>query len=1437
MDRPYGPRPAVRADQRDKAFESIFGRPSANHHQQQPGPSNPAPQQYQRAPPPQYPNYPPGNGTHPAQYAPQPAYRYPQQEPRAAYQAGYGPMQLAPDQTPRQAQFTVQPMQPYYPQPPPSAYRQNSLAPNMAQPNRAPSISEHGTPGVLAPQPEEAQDVVVDQLGRRVSGGMTPAQAYQQQVYINPSQARQNGWQPSHLVPGPNMQAQAALQRGVSINGAPARSSITTSGSTSDISEFGVSDRSSGYTTATSEGEFGNGDITPPTKSTSSLIYVQSQRGTPHSRRPSVNSVATSITDSTYTQAPYVPSTMDHYSGNSSPSPSTPQSPIDPALPGTPRRSSESARTLPHIGSRGQRQVYPNNERTRSFSSGHSIVGSGSHHPLPPIPSMSSIHPRSPRQLKPMRPPQVPAALLSRVAQAFRERVALSERVKDGLAYPDAFDGREAVDKLAYIIRTTDRNLALLFGRALDSQKFFHDVAYEHRLRDSAQELYQFQNRLQSPFVSKEEMSTPVEGVMSDTETLLPKRPVVRPASSGSSSQVSQAESAYTVTSPLSDVVNGGTVRPLSTAEPATPATDEDDIPLPTGVFTLLTDCYSPTCSRDSLCYSIACPRRLEQQSRLNMTPEAVLKKEDYEPETDLMEPGTLWIHSVPQEVIDKVSETEKKRQEAINEVMYTERDFVRDMEYLRDFWYKPLSTSDIIEESRRTDFLSQVFWNIQEIIAVNSKLRDALNKRQKGFAIVEKIGDILIDHVGNFQPFVTYGSHQLYGKYEFEKERSSNPAFSKFVDETERLPESRKLELNGYLTKPTTRLARYPLLLDVVLKYTPEDSPDKKVLPEVIAIIRKFLVEVNYETGKAENRFSLLQLDQQLVFRQGEQADLRLRDENRELVYKGALSRKHINAGAAAEDLQLFLFDHALLMVKAKSGNKNEQLRVYRKPIPLELLIIIADDDRPTKGNSTAARPKSSLIKGRSNSLGRNSPVPLTMPKGNALGYAITFVHLGRKGYNLTLYANTAIARKKWLENIYKRQEVLRDRSAIFDMVTLSESFFLGANKVNCACPFSGGNKVAYGTDDGVYISDIRVLTQDPVKVLAIPDVTQVDVLEEYQLLIVLSERTVMTFPLDALDYTDPMAGLRRAKRVASHTSFFKAGICLGRTFVCVVKASSLSSTIKVLEPIDQTVRGKNKPTFRKLLQGGNDTLKVFKEFYIPTESSSLHFLKTKLCVGCTKGFEIVDLETLDTQGLLDPADMSLDFVQKRENVKPIAIYRIDGEFLLCYDEFAFFVNKSGWRSKPHWIVYWEGIPSAFALHYPYVLAFEPTFIEVRHVDTGILVQIIPGNNLRCLFADTPPTIANHSHSLSYPPHRSPIPNQFNGQINPYGMQAPPGFDPYTMGGMAPATHTRQQQQNGRDEIILVSEDRVFCVKLANGVLPGQTYNMSQASLPIIPR
>ena len=70
------------------------------------------------------------------------------------------------------------------------------------------------------------------------------------------------------------------------------------------------------------------------------------------------------------------------------------------------------------------------------------------------------------------------------------------------------------------------------------------------------------------------------------------------------------------------------------------------------------------------------------------------------------------------------------------------------------------------------------------------------------------------------------------------------------------------------------------------------------------------------------------------------------------------------------------------------------------------------------------------------------------------------------------------------------------------------------------------------------------------------------------------------------------------------------------------------------------ETCVGGNKPTFRKLLQGGNDTLRDYKEF---------------------------DPDTLVTQGLLDPSNESLDFVRRRSDntrPKPVAIYWIENEF-----------------------------------------------------------------------------------------------------------------------------------------------------------------------------
>jgi CNH domain len=48
--------------------------------------------------------------------------------------------------------------------------------------------------------------------------------------------------------------------------------------------------------------------------------------------------------------------------------------------------------------------------------------------------------------------------------------------------------------------------------------------------------------------------------------------------------------------------------------------------------------------------------------------------------------------------------------------------------------------------------------------------------------------------------------------------------------------------------------------------------------------------------------------------------------------------------------------------------------------------------------------------------------------------------------------------------------------------------------------------------------------------------------------------------------------------------------------------------------------------------------------------------------------------------------------------------------------------------------MVAWEGMPTACAVAYPYLFAFEPSFVEIHSLETGALAQIIPGSNIRLL-------------------------------------------------------------------------------------------------------
>ncbi|KAJ2758873.1 RHO1 GDP-GTP exchange protein 2, partial [Coemansia nantahalensis] len=425
-------------------------------------------------------------------------------------------------------------------------------------------------------------------------------------------------------------------------------------------------------------------------------------------------------------------------------------------------------------------------------------------------------------------------AMLALVAKAFHEIVSqvLQTHERNGLEHAQCFTGRDAVDAINAIIRATDRNLAIVVGRALEQQRLFHDVDYEKRLRDDAGELYAFDDDVVNALLRSS------AGAGDDDATLCP------PA--------------------------------------AGPRSDAAGI---NGVFVMLTDCYSPTCSSSQPCYSVTCPRQRAQQDHLRRTAKSNVGGE--------MKQEKLWSMSVPKEIVSSVSRMELDRQERLYELFYGEKDYVRDLCILRDLYMKPLHNGDLVAADRRKNFITKVFKNALAVLAENMELHRALERRQKENFVCYQVGDVFMPFVQNLEAYLEYCANQPYSMHFLEAEKRINKRLVEFLDKTDRRPECRKLGVQHFLTRPPTRLARYPLMLRAVLKKTPEGHPDRTAIPHVIERVEAMLNRINVETGKAQNRLRLFKVDEKLGCTVTDRNDLRLTDDQRRLVRDSQLRKR----------------------------------------------------------------------------------------------------------------------------------------------------------------------------------------------------------------------------------------------------------------------------------------------------------------------------------------------------------------------------------------------------------------------------------------------------------------------------------------------------------------------------------------------------------------
>ncbi|KAH7108260.1 CNH-domain-containing protein [Auriculariales sp. MPI-PUGE-AT-0066] len=424
---------------------------------------------------------------------------------------------------------------------------------------------------------------------------------------------------------------------------------------------------------------------------------------------------------------------------------------------------------------------------------------------------------------------------------------------------------------------------------------------------------------------------------------------------------------------------------------------------------------------------------------------------------------------------------------------------------------------------------------------------------------------------------------------------------------------------------------------------------------------------------------------------------NLNLDAPDRRIVHYAVLRER----GPLPSLVDIYTLDHALLFVR--ENTKCGIVEMYKPPIPLDLLLMPPDTADGQRQSTSAP---------------------------------ITFVHRGRNS-SITLLARSTVVRTGLLDQITAQQAILWQQRAIFKLVRFLPK---NATAATCVAPLDKWKSALIATHDGIYRHDRLGERSHPYKVLASSPITSIDVAENWRLLFVLSENTLSAFPLDSLSREQPISPHRHSQVISNMTSFFMLGIVFGKMVVAVVRSRPLDSYIKLYEIVNSTrlpssLKAGPDDTLVSFSEGSTITIKFMKRIEHPIEISWIRLGSSKISIGCSKGISLVDIQTLYTQDLIDPHYApSSPLARIESGTRPLGMFRIDSEFLLCYESMAFFVSAGGGKALQSTIIYWEGEPTAFALRAPYIFAFSASFVEIRHLGTGELAQTLHGANMRCL-------------------------------------------------------------------------------------------------------
>ncbi|VFV44002.1 sh3 domain-containing guanine [Lynx pardinus] len=291
------------------------------------------------------------------------------------------------------------------------------------------------------------------------------------------------------------------------------------------------------------------------------------------------------------------------------------------------------------------------------------------------------------------------------------------------------------------------------------------------------------------------------------------------------------------------------------------------------------------------------------------------------------------------------VSQEERKRQEAIFEVISSEHSYLLSLEILIRMFKNSKELSDTMTKTES----HHLFSNIMDVCEASKKFFMELEARHQNNIFIDDISDIVEKHTAStFDPYVKYCTNEVYQQRTLQKLLATNPSFKEVLSRIESHEDCRNLPMISFLILPMQR---------TICQKTPKDSPKYEVCKRALKEVSKLVRLCNEGARKMERTEMMYTINSQLEFKI---KPFPLVSSSRWLVKRGELTAYVedtvlFSRRTSKQQVYFFLFNDVLIITKKKS---EESYNVNDYSLRDQLLVESCDNEElnssPGKNSST---------------------------------------------------------------------------------------------------------------------------------------------------------------------------------------------------------------------------------------------------------------------------------------------------------------------------------------------------------------------------------------------------------------------------------------------------------------------------------------------------